>query len=533
MSANFETAINYFQQSRFDRCLKTCRKVIGADPGFVDAYLLGAQAAQARGQSQQAEKFLLQAAKVCPDSLVVQRNLGVLKSQLGQIEEANRAFRKALRIDPKDAETLYCFAVHLDSNHQSKEALSMYACALEVVPDNPMVWTGLANAQRSMGEFDEARESCLAALEFDANYIPAINNYGALSVSMKDHTAAIDYFHRSLALNPGQPQTWYNLGIEYQRQEKYDKAIEALMKAHEIDSNSSEVLKTLGHTYLQWDDAGSAIQMFGKALEASPNDAKISFMLACGHIKNGDPREARAVCGRFLEKHPGDTTTISCLALMAAEHGPEIDNERYNSFETIIQTVKVPTPSTYNNEAAFIKDMADYILSHSTLRDAGEDHATRNGFHTGNLRLSGMGPLTHLEACISNSLDGYVEFLKCKEDNDFIVSRRPTDWVLNIWGVAMRNQGHQIAHIHPDAWMSGCFYAQLPPVISEDDEGHEGWIEFGAPTADFTSVRAGKVRAYKPIVGSMFLFPGYLTHRTIPFHSDDVRISIAFDVVRK
>ena len=68
MSANFETAVNYFQQSRFDRCLKTCRKVIGADPGFVDAYLLGAQAAQARGQSQQAEKFLLQAAKVSRQS---------------------------------------------------------------------------------------------------------------------------------------------------------------------------------------------------------------------------------------------------------------------------------------------------------------------------------------------------------------------------------------------------------------------------------------------------------------------------------
>ena len=51
MSANFETAVHYFEQSRFDRCLKTCRKIIGADPEFVDAYLLGARAAQAGGLS--------------------------------------------------------------------------------------------------------------------------------------------------------------------------------------------------------------------------------------------------------------------------------------------------------------------------------------------------------------------------------------------------------------------------------------------------------------------------------------------------
>lgn len=533
MSANFETAVYYFEQSRFDRCLKTCRKIIGADPDFVDAYLLGAQAAQARGQNKQALKFLLQAVEVRPDSLIVQRNLGILKSQLGQIDDADRAFRKAMQIDPKDAETLYCFAVHLDANHRSKEALSVYERALEVVPNNPMVWTGLANAQRSMGEFDLARESCLAALEFDANYIPAINNYGALCVSMKDHRAAIEYFHRSLALNPGQPQTWYNLGIEFQRQKQFDNAIEALMRAHEIEPESAEILKTIGHTHLQRDDAESAIKMFGRALEISPNDAKLSFMLACGHIQNGYPQEARSVCRRFLDRHPGDTTTISCLALMAAEHGPQEDDERYNSFGSIIQTVKVPTPSTYKNENTFIKDLTDHILSHATLRNAGEDHATRNGFHTGNLRISGMGPLMHLEKVIANSLDGYVAFLRRKEENEFLASRRPSDWDLNIWGVAMRNQGHQIAHLHPDAWMSGCFYAQLPPVISEEDEGQEGWIEFGAPTADFASVRDGKVRAYKPIVGSMFLFPGYLTHRTIPFNSDEVRISIAFDVVPK
>ena len=38
-------------------------------------------------------------------------------------------------------------------------------------------------------------------------------------------------------------------------------------------------------------------------------------------------------------------------------------------------------------------------------------------------------------------------------------------------------------------------------------------------------------QALQPIEGQMFLFPGYFYHRTIPYHSSEERISIAFDLV--
>ena len=167
------------------------------------------------------------------------------------------------------------------------------------------------------------------------------------------------------------------------------------------------------------------------------------------------------------------------------------------------------------------------------MRDGGQQHATRNGLHTGNLRISGMGPLSHLENTIANAIDDYMNFLCKTENHDFLTSNRPKEWFLDIWGVAMNNQGHQIAHFHPQSWVSGCFYAKLPPIVSNKDGKKEGWIEFGAPPGDFLTLNKYKVKALKPIVGSMFLFPGYLTHRTIPFESDEVRVSIAFDLVPK
>ena len=105
------------------------------------------------------------------------------------------------------------------------------------------------------------------------------------------------------------------------------------------------------------------------------------------------------------------------------------------------------------------------------------------------------------------------------------------NWKLNMWAVAMNTQGYQVAHFHPDAWVSGVFYVKLPAAIFDKKRNDEGWIEFGAPTEEFLSLNQYRVKRIRPTEGSMLLFPGYMTHRTIPFNSDELRISIAFDIV--
>jgi len=528
--SDFETAVAYYRQSKFIRCIKACAKVLEAEPRFVDAYLLASQAALAQGKKPQAERFLLDAVKVRPDSFVVHRNLAILFSQMQRLKDADRAFTNALSIAPKDAETLYCFAVHLDSSHRAKEAREQYRKALDVAPNNPAVWTGLANAQRGLGDLEDARESCLSALKVNPDHLLAINSYGALSVALEDFDAAIEYLRRSIAMNPRQFQVWYNLGVAYHRAERFDEAIEALNRAAEVDPKSVESLKSLGQTYQKNRNFAEAIETFERACKIEPDNSRLSFLLASAHIEAGDVDEARAVCHRYLESHPGDTNSLACLAHIASEHGPAEEDERYNRFDRIIQTVKVDAPESYAGDEAFIKALADQVLDHPTLHDTGEVNATRNGLHTGNLRFD-SGALADLRAAIAASIDDYVAFLRQTESNEFLASRQPDEWIIDIWGVAMNNQGHQIAHYHPSAWISGCYYAKLPPVVSKDDRGHEGWIEFGAPPDDFVSTGDFTAKAYKPILGSMFLFPGYLTHRTIPFNSDEVRISIAFDIV--
>ena len=69
------------------------------------------------------------------------------------------------------------------------------------------------------------------------------------------------------------------------------------------------------------------------------------------------------------------------------------------------------------------------------------------------------------------------------------------------------------------------------PKVVEDEDNKYGWIEFGQPGPEYHFSKETELRLIKPEPGMMVMFPSYMFHRTIPFQSDETRISIAFDVV--
>ena len=110
-------------------------------------------------------------------------------------------------------------------------------------------------------------------------------------------------------------------------------------------------------------------------------------------------------------------------------------------------------------------------------------------------------------------------------------AQRPARWRLSAWAVVMEGQGYQAPHIHPQAWLSGVYYASVPPDMAASDTEQAGWIEFGEPLPDYRFTAKPELRLIRPEEGLMLLFPSYFFHRTLPFSAGGTRISIAFDVV--
>ncbi|HIN75521.1 MAG TPA: hypothetical protein EYM96_04975 [Rhodospirillales bacterium] len=82
--------------------------------------------------------------------------------------------------------------------------------------------------------------------------------------------------------------------------------------------------------------------------------------------------------------------------------------------------------------------------------------------------------------------------------------------------------------MHPDGWLSGVFYLHVPN--SGDKE--EGSIEFSLWGYGYPILKDNyPKKRYYPQNGEIILFPSSLFHRTIPFHANENRICISFDLI--
>ena len=91
----------------------------------------------------------------------------------------------------------------------------------------------------------------------------------------------------------------------------------------------------------------------------------------------------------------------------------------------------------------------------------------------------------------------------------------------------MQKSGHLTSHIHETGWMSGVLYLQLPIQTKHPDEGA---IEFGYDGDDYPEGKKLPTKKVFVELGDLILFPSSLFHKTVPFHTNEERICIAFDI---
>ena len=114
-----------------------------------------------------------------------------------------------------------------------------------------------------------------------------------------------------------------------------------------------------------------------------------------------------------------------------------------------------------------------------------------------------------------------------KEDNSFI-----KDWPkkanLYGWLITMKSGGSLLPHMHKEGWLSSSIYLKRP----KKNDLNDGDIKFSLDGAGYNN--AGK-KYPETIVevsyGDMVVFPSSLFHSTIPFTSNEDRITLAFDII--
>jgi len=491
---------------------------------------------------------------------------GVRHHTEGRLAEAEPIYNRVLSLDPENPDALHLLGLIQHQTGRSEDALKKISEAVRLAPDLPAYSGNLGNVQADLGLFEDAAASFERALALDPGNVGVIFNLGNVLLELGRQQEALERFQSVLELEPDMAEAHNNLGGAYEHLGRHDEAMASFRKALEISPDYAHACVNLGNVYRAQGQLDDAVIQYGRAAELTPGSADIHGNLGlilreAGRLDDAIASFRTAVAlteiqsdvhtwlaAAMLERarqpdvdsaYPSDPEVLSFRAIVLNEQGDREGARKLLDFDRLIQAVHVETPTGFNDLKDFNAAMARHATNHPTLIEAPLKHATRFGSHTGDLLTGDKGPVAYLEDLIQKAVRGYLKAHPADPDHPFL-SKPPAKWVLAAWAVVMDPRGHQVAHVHPEGWLSGCYYVHLPPVVARDED-QAGWIEFGRPPLDLTEElslqKEPLTRRVQPEEGLMVLFPSYFYHETIPFGEvlplaePERRISIAFDVL--
>lgn len=388
-----------------------------------------------------------------------------------------------------------------------------------------------AAAAHRQGDFAAAAEQYAHLLTKMPDHPQILNMYGLACAEMKDLAAAQQAIEKATKTNPKYVDAWLNLGVIRQHAGNLEAAADAYTHVRKLEPKSPAGHINYGNVCQLLQRFAEAASAYTQALAITPGDAGVWSSLSRAYLYAGNWEKALEATDRCLALSSGNTgaLAIRSAALLELEKADELSE--LVDFDRFIETKDFMPPSGFASVADFNAALCAHCTAHPSLTYEPSEKTTMKGHQTGNLsKDEDQGPVAHLLAMIDDAVRDYQKAHPVDPNHPFLV-RQPKQWTYDIWATVLGSQGHQAPHIHRSGWLSGCYYAKIPDVISAKSTDRSGWIEFGRPQDNANASATPVVRSYAPREGMVVLFPSYFYHRTEPFDSDEMRISIAFDII--
>lgn len=431
------------------------------------------------------------------NSVEDQLRQGLFCHQSGQLKQAEGIYLSILRADQNVPDALHLLGVLMAQTNRMKDGVTLVDRARTLVPENAEYQFNYGHMMHALANPNEAREAYEEVLRLNPAHVGAKMNLGALMQSAEMPGDALRLYDEVLEDNPGMLEAQFN---------------------------RATALKKMGRR----DDARTA---FVEVADAHPEAIEPVYNIADLELEEGNSEAGLQACERALAIEPDNAVCLGyqSVALQQLKRGDALND--LIGYDDFVVAEQIPVPDEYESLEALNKALEDHIVNHPSLRYAPPLQATRNGLHTGSMLEEPKGPFEAFEKVIRAQLQNYVDTLADVPGHPMCL-RPPEEWRLDVWAVVMEEQGHQLAHIHGDGYLSGVYYCRVPDAIGDESDDKQGWIEFGRPPENYPIDGEPEVRFYKPEEGLMVLFPSYLYHRTVPFVAETHRISIAFDMIR-
>jgi len=276
-------------------------------------------------------------------------------------------------------------------------------------------------------------------------------------------------------------------------------------------------------------EPGTALRLAEQAMRAQLNNPTARKLLCAAYLGVGEGVAALTECATLLQATPDDQYLIA----MQATALRLMNDPRYEvlcNYDKMLLSQPLEAPPGWSDLASFLTEVASRL---NTLHNP----------HGHRLLYQSLRQGTETTQDLSRSQDPIIQALflafaapiaryrdQIGEGEDPLRRRnRGASRFNGSWSVRLHSAGYHTSHVHPRGWISSACYIQLPDSMRA---GHtaEGILSFGVPGMVTTPSLDAEL-SVRPELGRLVLFPSYFWHGTLPFHSEQARLTVAFDVV--
>jgi len=459
--------------------------------------------------------------KIVNNDALLLSNIALCLHNLKNNADALKYFLQSLKIDPDNENICYNYAVFLYDINEIDKAVDILK---KLYYKNRNILIGL-NLSKYLSQQNNKLLSIEIAKElFDnnSNNTDVLINYSEILRINKKYKMAVDL----LLNNKTQIESfdYYNeLAKAYYDNNDFINASINYKKCLSIDSDNKIILRDLAIISAKQSHFEESLNYCLTALNHDPENESIHQLVIENLYKIGNFDNFIKESIKFEEKYPYNQINNALRTLLRYDHN--INNSSLFC-SSPFDNIKVYNFNDTDRKTNLLKGLRDLAFDMNII-DEPNKVATIKGVHTDFTVFDNQNKHSlELEQFIHSCISDYK--LSYTNKNDKLITDWPDNYFINGWCVILREGGYEAPHIHPNAWLSGCFYIDIPQNISNN----KGNIEFITYGYDIPHINNNlPCYSYKPENGSCILFPSSLFHYTVPFNGKSDRISLAFDII--
>jgi tetratricopeptide (TPR) repeat protein len=466
---------------------------------------------------------------------------------------------------PADAghDALVLHAAALKLGHRHEEALRIDERAVEAFPRSGAAWHNLAATLGELGRGQEALDALAKGFALGLDSPLSWQVKARAHVACGDLAAAESAYGEATARAPAHaPLAAETADFLWMARGDLASALAPLDRAFHAGAPPAPLLLAKAKLLASAGDKAQAAALLDRAAGHLPGDARIVLAAAQAALEAGRLADAERHAGRAEALAPADPatlvqSTIVGLALgrieaaersiaearrlapldqsvlawsaTAARAGGDPLYRELCDYETMVGVYDMEPPAGWPTLPDFLRDLGFALDRHHVMAEHPSAQSLRHGTQT-TYRLSGSREPA-IQAFFK-ALDGPLRehLAKLGPGDDPLRWRNIGGYrIVGAWSVRLRPGGFHLDHMHHEGWISSAFYVETPDGAL-DRAGHDGWLRLGQPP--FATVpELPPERFIRPKPGRLVLFPSYMWHGTVPFHTQERRTTIAFDLL--